>query len=71
MSLRIVHIIFIVASTLIAFGFGVWAIVEYRNTGAVLDLALGLGSFVGGAALIWYGNKFFKKLKTLKAVSAA
>ena len=68
MSLRVVHIVFIVASTITAFGFGAWGIVEYRVSGEIADLALAIGSIAGGIALIWYGNKFFKKLKTLKSV---
>ena len=71
MSLRIVHIVFIVAATLTAFGFGAWGINEYSTSGDGADLAMGIGSIVAGFALIWYGNKFFKKLKTLKSVRAS
>lgn len=68
MSIRIVHIVFIVAATITVFGFGVWGIFEYRASGEIGDLALAIGSVAAGIALVWYGNKFFKKLKTLKSV---
>jgi len=67
-SIRIVHIVFIVAATITAFGFGAWAVFEYRASGNFGDLALAIGSVVAGIALVWYGKKFFKKLKTLKSV---
>jgi ABC-type uncharacterized transport system permease subunit len=70
MSIRIVHIVFIIASTITAFGFAAWGIVEYQTTSSVADLAMALGSIAVGIALIVYGNKFFKKLKTLKSVRA-
>ncbi len=68
MSLRIFHIVFIVLSTITAFGFAAWGLAEYQTTGAMVDLWLAIGAVVVGIALIWYGNKFFKKLKTLKSV---
>ena len=71
MSLRIVHIIFIIAATLTAFGFGAWGIAEYGLSGESTDMAMGIGSIVVGALLIFYGNRFFKKLKTLKSVNTS
>lgn len=68
MSLRIFHIVFIAASTITAFGFGAWGIAEYRTSAEISDLALAIGSMVVGIALVWYGNKVFKKLKTLRSV---
>ena len=65
MSLKAFHIIFIAASTLLAFGFGVWSFWNYRSTGAVLDLVFGLSSLLVGVALIYYGKYFLKKLKDI------
>ena len=63
MSLKAIHIVFIIASTLLAFGFGAWSLRDYFSNGAPLDLVMGLGSLIVGAALIWYGKYFLKKLK--------
>ena len=65
MSLKTFHIIFIIASTLLAFGFGVWELKEYQTTGATLDLAFGIGSLIAGVGLIFYGRYVFKKLKNI------
>ena len=68
MSLRVFHIVFIVASTIMAFGFAAWGLIQYQTTSGIDDLAMAIGAVAAGLALIWYGNKFFKKLKTLKSV---
>lgn len=63
MSLKTFHLIFIIASTLLAFGFGAWEIQQYLETRAMMDLAFGLSSLVAGVGLICYGRYVFKKLK--------
>jgi hypothetical protein len=64
MSLKTFHIIFIVASTLLAFGFGLWSIRSHiQGDGSDLELGLGIASLVLGLGLIWYGRYFLKKLK--------
>ncbi len=63
MSLKAFHIFFIIVSTLLAFGFGVWAVDDYGRSGSSVHLALGVGSFVAAAALVWYGVWFLRKLK--------
>jgi hypothetical protein len=66
-SLKTVHIIFITASTLLAFGFGAWSLNNYFSpTGALGDLVLGGGSVAFGVGLIFYGKYFWKKLKNLE-----
>ena len=62
MSLKIFHIIFIVVSTLLSFGFAAWAFCYCVNAQICSYCVLGAGSMVLGIALIIYGNKFFKKL---------
>ena len=66
MSLKAFHIIFITASTLLAFGFGAWSLITYftANSGT-LDLVLGSASVCAGVALIVYGKYFLKKLKNI------
>jgi hypothetical protein len=64
MSLKAFHVVFIIASTLLAAGFGVWAIREsVAGQGSGIDLALGIASLLLVVALIWYGKFFLRKLK--------
>jgi hypothetical protein len=63
MSLKAFHIFFILLSTLLAFGFGFWAVDDFSHSGSGFHLTLGLGSFIAGFALAWYGVWFLRKLK--------
>jgi hypothetical protein len=66
MSLKAFHIIFITASTILAFGFGIWTVQRYMvGDGSSLELVLGIASLVLGVGLIWYGRYFLKKLKDI------
>jgi len=62
MSLKAFHLIFITVSMLLAAGFGVWAILDYRATGDASTLAWGVGSWVGLIAMGAYGRWFLQKL---------
>ncbi len=64
MSLKAFHVIFITASSALAFGCGVWGLKNYFSSeGGLLDLVFGIGSVVAGAGLIVYERFFLKKLK--------
>ena len=64
MSLKAVHIIFITASCLLAFGFAGWCLKSFfSGEGLTRDLVFGIGSLVTGVGLIVYGRYFLKKLK--------
>jgi hypothetical protein len=64
MSLKTFHILFIIASTLLTAGFGVWAIWDYRaGQGSTTILVLGIVSLVLSGVLIAYGRYFLRKLK--------
>lgn len=64
MSLKAFHIVFITASTLLAFGFGAWAFKQYfSGEDSFANLAMGGLSIATGVALIVYGRYFLKKLK--------
>jgi len=66
MSLKAFHVIFITAASAMAFGCGVWGIKNYFSAdGRVLDLIFGIGSILGGVALIIYERYFLKKLKNI------
>lgn len=62
MSLKAFHVVFISASTLLAFGFGGWMLRGWWSGGPLTDLLLGLGSMAAGAGLVVYGRHFLKKL---------
>jgi hypothetical protein len=66
MSLKAFHIVFVIASTLLTFGFGAWAIKQYASgnaTGGIL--ALGIASILLGFGLIAYGRYVLRKLKNI------
>jgi hypothetical protein len=64
MSLKAFHLIFIIASTILAFGCGVWGLKQFFSAeGRAWDLIFGLGSLAAGVGLIIYERYFVKKLK--------
>ena len=64
MSLKAFHLIFITASTALAFGCGIWGLKDFFSEGGgTWDLVFGLGSLVAGVGLILYERYFLKKLK--------
>jgi hypothetical protein len=65
MSLKAFHIVFIVASILVAFGCGAWACWQYSQHGGVANLIFGAASIPAGIALIFYGKYVLKKLKDI------
>jgi hypothetical protein len=66
MSLKAIHIVFITAATLLAFGFGAWALRNYFAFGGTgVDLATGSVSIACGVVLLVYGKYFLKKLKNI------
>ena len=61
MSLRTLHLVFITVSVLVAFVFGLWALISgLRDTSALLIIG-GLAAFVSGIVLILYGVSFRRK----------
>ena len=65
MSLKVFHIIFITISTILAFGFGWWALRFYSVEAKPLYLAFGIFSIIFGFALIVYEIVFLKKTKDI------
>lgn len=62
MSLKGFHIVFIVASIAISFGFGAWALTLGGAQGDPVVLWLGRLSVVAGVALVGYGIWFVRKI---------
>ncbi len=66
MSLKTFHIFFIVLSTLLCIGFGVWSIGDFSGNGAGAgSIAMGVGSLAAAVVLMWYGVWFLRKLKNV------
>jgi hypothetical protein len=66
MSLKAFHVVFIVASILLALGFGAWALVNYfSHEGGVWYLAAGVGSLLAAVGLVFYERYFLKKTKNV------
>ncbi len=63
MSLKAFHIFFIVVSTALCLGFGVWATQDFARSGSFAHLALAVGSFIASILLACYGVWFLRKLK--------
>jgi hypothetical protein len=66
MSLKAFHLVFIVASILLAVGFGVWSLLNYFSpVGSAWDLAMGVGSVLVAIGLVVYEKFFLKKFKNV------
>lgn len=65
MSLKALHIVFVIASIVLALGFGAWAVKQYFETGGRTFIWYAAGSFAAGLALIIYGKAVLKKLKDI------
>ena len=63
MSLKYFHILFIVMSVLTTVGFGLWALLVNGLPGGFR--VMGVFSLLGGVALLVYGFRFMKKLKSI------
>jgi hypothetical protein len=65
MSLRIFHLVFIALSILMAVWVGGWGVNRYMADGGAGNLALGIGFFLTGVALLVYGVKVLRKFREI------
>ena len=66
MSLKAFHLVFIIASILLALGFGAWSLVNYfSQQGGTWYLAAGIGSLLAAVGLVFYERYFLKKTKNV------
>jgi hypothetical protein len=61
-SLRTVHLVFLLIVIVGADLFGAWGVWSYTRTGEGLDLAMGIVSLVGGLGLVAYAYMLIRKL---------
>lgn len=66
MSLKAFHLIFIIASIILAAGFAAWSLVNYFSAQAgVWYLVAGIGSALAAVGLVFYEIYFLRKLKNV------
>jgi len=65
MSLKAFHLVFIIASIALAFGFGAWLANNYFSQGGVWNLIFAGLSVAAGVGLIFYERYFLKKTKNV------
>ena len=66
MSLKAFHLVFIVASILLAVGFAVWSLFNFLTpTGTMWDMAMGVGAILAAVGLVCYERFFLKKFKNV------
>ena len=66
MSLKAFHLVFITASSALAFGCGVWSLRNYSGAdGRAADLIFGLLGLGAGIGLIIYERYFLKKTRNV------
>ncbi len=69
MSIKGFHIVFIIASTLLALGIGCWCIWVDLTVGEPVYLGGAIASFVSAVVLIVYGVLFYRKMKRLRLIT--
>ena len=63
MSLKAIHVCFIILAAALAIYFGFWSLHEYAASGNFVSLAMATGSFIGAGALLVYLLWFLSKMK--------
>jgi len=66
MSLRAFHIVFITVSIALMLYVTVWGVREFMASRDSLGVSMIIFGVAGGASLIWYGKRVFRKLKELQ-----
>lgn len=69
MSLKGFHIVFIIFSTLLGIGIGLWCVWVDLVEGGPVYLIGAIASFVTAVALIIYGIWFYRKMKRLRIIT--
>ncbi len=69
MSLKGFHIVFIIFSTLLSFGTGLWCIWVDLTVGEPIYRTGAIVSFAVALALVFYGVWFYRKMKRLHIIT--
>ncbi len=65
MSLKTVHIIFIVSATAVSFLLGLWALIRGVSDASGAMVGIGLIALVCGVGLVLYGITFWRKIREI------
>lgn len=65
MSLKAVHLFFVVVLSAFCFGMGIMKLREYLDARGPTDLLFSAGAFLAGVLVIWYGRRVYLKLKSV------
>ena len=65
MSLRTVHIVFVVFATVLSFLLGLWALKRGIADASGIMAGIGLIALISGVILVLYGVTFWRKIKDL------
>ncbi len=71
MSLKAFHLVFILASIVIAIWLGVWCFGEYSFTESLLTLGMGLVSIFSSVGLVFYLAWFLRKSRGIGYIALA
>ncbi|MCH9651089.1 MAG: hypothetical protein K0U98_22895 [Deltaproteobacteria bacterium] len=63
MSLKTLHVVFVISSTLLSLGFGVWSWTHHQNGAGAGYLWAAIAAFLAAIMLVVYGKWFLNKLK--------
>ena len=63
MSLKAFHVVYIIAATTLLLGIGIWAGMDFVESGNKVHLALGFASVGGSIGLVRYGTWFMREMK--------
>ncbi len=69
MSLKALHVCFIVLCVFLSLGFGYWALKDFGLTQNAVNLWMGIGSLAGAIILIGYLVWFLSKMKKVNPSS--
>jgi hypothetical protein len=69
MSLKGFHIVFIIFSTLLALGIGMWCVWVDLTVGEPVYRTGAIVSFVVAVAFVVYGVWFYRKMKRLRLIT--
>jgi hypothetical protein len=69
MSIKGFHIVFIIFSTLLAIGIGLWCVWVNLIVGEPVYLGGAIAAFVSAIGLIVYGILFYRKMKRLNLIT--